>query len=68
MSSKPIVKIRLQCEDQLQIERVRKILLHRCPELILAAPREGSNPKYAGRQKFASYGDFKVNEIRRRRS
>jgi len=61
------VKVRLQGEKN-EIEKVREILLKRCPELCLGAAREGSNPKYAGRQKWASYGDFIVNAIRRRRS
>ena len=61
------VKVRIQCQDPLSIERVRKILLHRCPELILASPRVGTNPKYEGKQKLACYGDFKINSIRKRR-
>lgn len=63
-----LVKVRLQCEDDREIDRVAEILLQRCPELILASARLGSNPKYAGRQKYARYGDFKINVIRKRRS
>lgn len=66
------VKVRLQSDGSLdgdqQIAKVREILLKRCPELCLGKPRIGSNPKYEGRQKWASYGDFIVNKIRRRRS
>jgi len=67
------VKIRLQSTsstpdaDQ-EVEKIRQILLQRCPELILGKPRPGSNPKYAGKQKWASYGDFWLNKIRKRRS
>jgi hypothetical protein len=68
MTKSKLVKVRLQCESDLELARVREIILHRCPELILASPRIGTNPKYNGRQKYACYGDFKVNTIRRRRS
>lgn len=60
------VKVRLQGSEK-DVERLRKILLERCPELILASPRKGSNPKYAGNQRYASYGDFQFNTKRRRR-
>ena len=60
------VKVRIQgCEKD--VERLRKILLDRCPELILATPRKGTNPKYDGNQKFSSYGDFQFNSKRKRR-
>ena len=65
---RPIVKVRLQCESDLEIDRVADILLQRCPELILASARIGTNPKYAGKQKYARYGDFKINVVRKRRS
>lgn len=61
------VKVRIQ-GSKIAVERLREILLDRCEELILAKPREGTNPKYAGDQKFASYGDFKFNTVRKRRS
>jgi hypothetical protein len=60
------VKVRIQ-GSQKDVERLRKILLDRCPELILASPRKGTNPKYDGNQKFSSYGDFKFNSKRKRR-
>ena len=60
------VKVRLQGSEK-DVERLRKILLERCPELILGSPRKGSNPKYAGNQRYASYGDFQFNTKRRRR-
>jgi|TARA_Y100001951_G_scaffold85023_1_gene74711 hypothetical protein len=68
MTKSKLVKVRLQCEDDREIDRVAEILLQRCPELILASARLGSNPKYAGQQKYARYGDFKINVIRKRRS
>tara|TARA_Y100000310_G_scaffold134095_1_gene133113 strand:- start:1213 stop:1419 length:207 start_codon:yes stop_codon:yes gene_type:complete len=68
MTKNKLVKVRLQCEDDREIDRVAEILLQRCPELILASARLGSNPKYAGKQKYARYGDFKINVIRKRRS
>ena len=68
MTKNKLVKVRLQCEDDREIDRVAEILLQRCPELILASARLESNPKYAGKQKYARYGDFKINVIRKRRS
>ena len=61
------VKVRIQGEEK-DVERLREILLERCPELILGNPRRGSNPRYQGRQKYASYGDFQFNTKRKRRS
>ena len=60
------VKVRLQ-GDQKDVEKVKKILLERCPELILGKPRRGTNPKYEPNQKYASYGDFEPGKKRRRR-
>ena len=60
------VKVRIQGSEK-DVERLRKILLDRCPELILASPRKGTNPKYDGNQKFSSYGDFQFNSKRKRR-
>ena len=60
------VKVRIQ-GDQKDVERLREILLDRCPELILASPRRGTNPKYEPNQKYASYGDFQFNTKRKRR-
>lgn len=51
------VKVRLQGTKE-EVERMRSKLLQDHPELILSKPREGSNPKYEGNQKWASYGDF----------
>lgn len=60
------VKIRIQ-GDQKDVEKVKQILLDRCPELILGKPRRGTNPKYEPNQKYASYGDFIPGKKRRRR-
>ena len=61
------VKVRLQ-GDERAIAKLRDILLEAHPELILAKPRKGSNPKYKGRQKWASYGDYWFGKIRRNKS
>jgi hypothetical protein len=61
------VKIRLQGEEK-DVVKLRKHLLKAHPQLILAYPREGTNPKYDGRQKWSSYGDYWFGKIRRRRS
>lgn len=60
------VKVRIQGNEK-DVERLKKILLDRCPELILGTPRRGSNPKYEPNQKYASYGDFQFNTKRKRR-
>ena len=61
------VKVRIQGEEK-DVERLKAILLERCPELILGNPRRGTNPKYEPNQKYASYGDFQFNTKRKRRS
>jgi len=62
------VKVRIQANNQAEAAKARTLLLKRCPELILANPRKGSNPRYAGRQKWACYGDFEFGAVRKRRS
>lgn len=68
-------KIRLQGTAS-EVEAMRKYLLKFHPGLILGAPREGTNPKYDGEQKWSSYGDieftvthprFKKEEVKRKR-
>ena len=61
------VKIRLQGEKG-AVDRLRRHLLKSHPQLILANPREGTNPRYAGNQKWAAYGDYWFGKIRKRRS
>jgi len=60
------VKVRIQGNEK-DVQRLRAILLDRCPELILGIPRRGTNPKYEPNQKYASYGDFQFNTKRKRR-
>ena len=69
MTKKPtrLVKVRLQ-GDEKDVEALRQLLLEKCPELVLGKAREGTNPKYAGKQKWASYGNYIFNVIRKRRS
>ena len=61
------VKVRLQGNKK-DVEKLRKHLLKKCPQLILGKPREGTNPKYDGAQKWSSYGDYWFGKIRRRKS
>ena len=61
------VKVRLQGSKK-DVEKLRKHLLKKCPQLILSKPREGTNPKYDGKQKWSSYGDYWFGKIRRRKS
>ena len=61
------VKIRLMATSKNEVEKLRKHLLKKLPQLILSHPRKGSNPNYAGVQKWFSYGDYEFGKIRRRR-
>lgn len=67
--SKPgqrLVKVRLQGTEK-DVAALRAKFLEAFPELVLGSPREGTNPKYAGKQKWASYGNFIFGVIRKRR-
>lgn len=61
------VRIRLQGNEK-DVAKLRKHLLKHHPQMILANPREGTNPRYAGRQKWSAYGDYEFGKIRRRRN
>jgi hypothetical protein len=61
-----LVKVRLQGNKK-DVEALRKILLDKCPELVLGMARQGTNPKYARNQKWASYGNFIFGIVRKRR-
>lgn len=52
------VKVRIQAGSKAEADLVRLKLLTAHPNLIMAQPREGTNPKYEGRQKWAAYGDI----------
>ena len=61
------VKVRLQGTKE-EVEKLRKHFLKKHPQLIMSKPREGTNPKYEGRQKWSCYGDYQFGVIRQRRS
>ncbi len=61
------VRIRLQGAEK-DVAKLRKHLLKNHPQMILAHPREGTNPRYAGRQKWSAYGNYEFGKIRRRRN
>ncbi len=62
------VKVRIQAKTEQECERLRKHFLKKHPQLIMSKPRKGTNPKYEGRQKWSSYGDYEFGKIRQRRS
>ena len=62
-----VVKVRLQGDPEM-VEELRQLLLTAHEELVLGRPREGTNPKYAGNQQWSSYGNWKINTKRQRRS
>jgi hypothetical protein len=59
------VKIRIQGDEKL-VEIVRQYLLASHPGLILARPREGTNPKYAENQKWSCYGNIQFSVLTNR--
>ena len=61
------VRIRLQGSEA-EVNRLRNHMLKSHSQMILSKPREGTNPKYEGRQKWACYGDYEFGKIRRRRN
>jgi len=61
------VKVRIQADSKKECEKLRQHLLKSHPQLILGSPRKGTNPKYEGMQKWASYGDYWFGKIRKRR-
>lgn len=56
------IKIRIQGTEQ-EVTFMRNILLKTHMNLILSKPREGTNPKYDGNQKWSCYGDFKYDSF-----
>jgi len=62
------VKIRLMSTNKNEIERLRRHLLKKHPQVILGHPRKGTNPKYEKNQKWFVYGDYEFGKIRRRRN
>jgi len=62
------VRVRIQSRNKADLERIRRKLLKDHPQMILSKPREGTNPKYDGRQAWSSYGDYWIGHIRRRRT
>ena len=62
------VKIRLMSTSKSDVETLRRHFFKSLPQAILGTPREGSNPKYEGRQKWFVYGDYEFGKIRRRRA
>ena len=55
-----VVKVRLTCETEEEAATARRYLERRLQNLLLAAPREGTNPRYTGDQKVFVYGDILV--------
>ena len=55
------VRIRLQSRNKNDLIRIRKKFLKDHPQVILSKPREGTNPKYEGRQAWSCYGNWKSN-------
>ena len=66
-----LVPVRFKTDNEEDALFVRKLFLEVLPGLSLNSPREGSNPKYDGNQKWFVYGDIKLtkdgSQVKRRR-
>lgn len=58
------VKIRLVAPSKKEVEKLRRHLLKKHPQMIMSKPKQGNNPKY---DNWLSYGDYEFGKIRRRR-
>jgi hypothetical protein len=54
-------------ETKKDLEKLRRHMLKKHPQMIMSHPRKGSNPKYKSAQKWFCYGDYEFGKIRRRR-
>ena len=61
------VKVRIQANTKAECEKLRRHFLKLHPQLIMSKPREGTNPRYEGRQKWSAYGDYQFGKKRQRR-
>ncbi len=61
------VRVRLMSETKTDLEKLRRHMLKKHPQMIMSHPRMGSNPKYQSAQKWFCYGDYEFGKVRRRR-
>jgi hypothetical protein len=61
------VRVRLMSETKKDLEKLRRHMLKKHPQMIMSHPRMGSNPKYQSAQKWFCYGDYEFGKVRRRR-
>ena len=59
------VKIRLVAPSKSDVEKLRRHMLKKHPQMIMSKPRQGNNPKY---DNWLCYGDYEFGKIRRRRN
>ena len=59
------VKIRLVAPSKSDVEKLRRHMLKKHPQMIMSKPRKGNNPKY---DNWLCYGDYEFGKIRRRRN
>jgi hypothetical protein len=62
-----MIKIRITGDSAAECEATRQLLLSLLPGATFAKPREGTNPKYAGNQKWMSYGEMELSTARTQR-
>ena len=64
-----IVKVRIQADSREEADQAIQFLTNATSGAVtMGKPREGTNPKYEGNQKWASYGelDLSVLQLRKR--
>tara|TARA_R110000824_G_scaffold241807_2_gene430577 strand:+ start:1187 stop:1432 length:246 start_codon:yes stop_codon:yes gene_type:complete len=61
------IKMRLQGTEE-EVAFLKNYLLKKHPGLCLGSPREGTNPKYDGDQKWSSYGDIEFESTAQTRA
>jgi hypothetical protein len=59
-----MVAIRLQADNETEAREAVQILNYMCGAgIVLQPPRQGTNPKYEGNQKWFVYGTLKVEAL-----
>jgi hypothetical protein len=62
-----MIKIRLTGDTEAEVTAAIQLCERLLPNTVIAPPRQGSNPKYAGDQKWLAYGEMQRAQPRQRR-
>ena len=58
-----IIKVRLTADSEQEAQTAREHLQQLVPGLKFQSPRQGSNPKYEGQQKWFCYGEWERKPV-----